>query len=66
MTIKKHGGKRLGAGRKELPDGQKKQPKTYSLAPDVIEFLDTHRPASQTIEKAVREYAKQVEKLKGG
>ena len=57
---KTRGGKRLGAGRKELPNGQKKQPKTYSLAPDVIEFLDTHRPASQTIEKAVREYANKL------
>ena len=53
-----HGGKRPGSGRKQLEPEQRKQKVTFALSIDVIEFLRSHKPASQTLEKAIREYAK--------
>lgn len=35
----------------------KKQKIAFALSDDVIDFLKAHRPASRTIELAVREYA---------
>lgn len=55
------GGKRAGSGRKKLGEG-KKQRITFTLADDVIDFLKANRPAAQTLEKAIREYAQNLEK----
>lgn len=43
-------------------DTGKKQRITFTLANDVIDFLKANRPAAQTLEKAIREYAKNLEK----
>lgn len=55
-----HGGARSGSGRKKMDTG-KKQRITFTLADDVIDFLKSRRPASRTIELAVREYANRLE-----
>ena len=64
MTQQKNnrGGARPGSGRKKIDTG-KKQKLTFALSDDVIDFLRAHRPASRTIELAVREYA---ERYKSG
>ncbi len=55
------GGKRPNSGRKELAEDKRKKKVTFSLSADVICFLNAHRPASQTLEKAVREYAEKLD-----
>jgi len=54
MTQKKHGGARTGAGRPNT--GTKKIRVSYSLAPDVVEYLRcvTNKPQAQVIEDAIR------------
>lgn len=56
------GGTREGAGRKKMLNCDKKKRMTYALAPDVIDFLNNHRPAAQTLEMAVRELATSMDK----
>ncbi|MDC8446094.1 MAG: hypothetical protein LV471_09250 [Nitrosomonas sp.] len=56
------GGAREGAGRKKMLDCEKKKRVTYALSPDVIAFLNNHRPAAQTLERAVRELAASMDK----
>ena len=56
QSNKKRGGARPGSGRKKM-DAGKKQKLTFALSQDVIDFLKAHRPASRTVEQAVREYA---------
>jgi hypothetical protein len=53
---KTRGGPRPGSGRKKMDTG-KKQKLTFALSEDVANFLKSHRPASRTLEQAVREYA---------
>ena len=50
-----HGGKRQGSGRKHSDN--KKIRVSFSLAPDVVEYLDsrTDKPKAQIIEDALRE-----------
>lgn len=56
----RHGGARSGSGRKKM-DAGKKQRITFTLSDDVIDFLKSKRPASRTLELAVREYANRLE-----
>lgn len=56
-----HGGARPGSGRKKM-DAGKKQKITFALSEDVIKFLRANRPAAQTLEKIVRDYAQSLEK----
>jgi len=57
----KRGGHREGAGRKKLPITQKKRRKTYTLSPDVVDFLSASGNATKTIETAVRIYIKKID-----
>ncbi len=52
----KHGGARTGAGRPNT--GSKKIRVSYSLAPDVVEYLRcvTNKPQAQVIEEALRDH----------
>lgn len=54
MSDSKRGGKREGAGRKRSDN--KKIRVSFSLAPDVVEYLNsrTDKPKAQIIEDAVR------------
>ena len=50
-----HGGRRPGAGRKPVPEDQRKIGVSYKLAPDVVEILRAGPiPATQMVERAVR------------
>jgi len=53
-TQQKRGGKREGSGRKRSEN--KKIRVSFSLAPDVVEYLNsrTDKPKSQVIEDAIR------------
>jgi hypothetical protein len=59
MTNKpKHGGARKGAGRKPLPDDQKKVKMTIAFSPEIAEILRRNRPIPGFIEKAIKEHLK--------
>lgn len=55
-----HGGKREGSGRKHSDN--KKIKVAFSLAPDVVEYLNsrTDKPKAQIIEDALREHKKTI------
>lgn len=47
-----HGGKRIGAGRPPLPEGEKKIPITIKVSPMIRGYLK-QRQATETIETAI-------------
>ena len=50
--MKKHGGKRIGAGRPPIPEEEKKIPMTIKVAPIIRRYL-RQRQATETIETAI-------------
>lgn len=54
----KHGGKREGAGRKIGSFAKtKKRKMTFSLAQDVVEYLETvEKPKAQVVEESLRKH----------
>lgn len=48
------GGKRLGSGRKPIPDSEKKRNITFSLPQDVIRWIREQENQSETVERAIR------------